>query len=46
MQKSLTANWLERRTGSRALTISDDGFDALERWFGLSRKTLDGSDDN
>ena len=43
MQKSLTANWLERWTGSRALTVTADGLDALERYFGLSRKTVVGS---
>ena len=45
LQRSLTANWLKRRTGSRALTITDDGFVALERWFGLNRKAIDGTDD-
>ncbi|WP_162617535.1 ArsR/SmtB family transcription factor [Yoonia maritima] len=41
MQKFLEANWLERRTGSRALIVTDDGFDALERWFGLNRLDID-----
>lgn len=44
MQKSLTENWLERRTGSRALTVTSDGFGALERWFGLSKEIVEGSD--
>ncbi|NNL34363.1 MAG: winged helix-turn-helix transcriptional regulator [Silicimonas sp.] len=44
LQKSLTANWLERRTGSRALTVTADGFDALERWFGLNKATVNGPD--
>lgn len=44
MQKSLAAHWLERRTGSRALTVTDDGFNALERWFGLNRKAVGGPD--
>jgi DNA-binding transcriptional ArsR family regulator len=41
MQKSLKAEWFERRTGSRALTITGDGFDALERWFGLRREVIE-----
>jgi DNA-binding transcriptional ArsR family regulator len=46
MQKSLDENWLHRRTGSRALTITEDGFAALERWFGLTKETIDGSGSN
>lgn len=44
MQKFLKAKWLERRTGSRALIVTDDGFDALERWFGLKRLDIDLTD--
>lgn len=44
MEKSLESNWLERRTGSRALTVTVDGFDALERWFGLGREVINGRD--
>ncbi|HDZ51388.1 hypothetical protein LCGC14_0113450 [marine sediment metagenome] len=44
MQKFLEANWLERRTGSRALIVTADGFDALERWFGLNRLDIDLAD--
>ena len=46
MMKSLTSNWLERRAGSRALTVTVDGFDALERWFGLDKRTVEGTDCN
>lgn len=42
MEKFLEAHWLQRRTGSRALTITDRGFDALERWFGLGRQAING----
>ena len=41
MQKSMDANWLERRRGSRALTVTADGLDAFGRWFGLRRDVLD-----
>lgn len=44
MQKALAVKWLERRTGSRALTVTSDGYDALERWFGLNSNTVDGTD--
>ena len=44
MQKSLTANWLERRTASRALSVTEKGYEAFERWFGLKRATVNGSD--
>lgn len=44
MNKSLAANWLERRTGSRALTVTVHGFNAFELWFGLNRDVVDGSD--
>lgn len=37
MQKFLDAHWLERRVGSRALTITADGCQALERWFGFGQ---------
>ncbi len=42
MKKFFEEQWLQRRTGSRALTITDNGFDALDRWFGLSRQAIDG----
>lgn len=42
MDKFLEAHWLERRTGSRALTITESGFDALERWFDLDKQAIDG----
>ncbi len=41
MRKSLEANWLQRRIGSRALTITEDGFGALVRWFGLPKEAID-----
>ncbi|UWR03777.1 metalloregulator ArsR/SmtB family transcription factor [Ruegeria conchae] len=43
MKKALDAGWLERRTGSRALTITDKGFSAFKRIFGLSRTELQSS---
>lgn len=46
MQKSMDAKWLESRSGSRALTVTDDGFDAFGRWFGLSRDVLERGDLN
>jgi hypothetical protein len=42
MEKSVEVHWLQRRTGSRALTITDSGFDALERWFGLGKQAING----
>jgi hypothetical protein len=42
MDRFVKAHWLQRRTGSRALTITDDGFDVLERSFGLSKIEIDG----
>lgn len=42
MQKALDMRWLERRTGSRALTVTADGFDAFVRWFGLSSHDVEG----
>lgn len=44
MQRSLDAKWLERRRGSRALTVTADGFDAFHRWFSLRRDVIDHSD--
>jgi len=44
MQKFLEAKWLERRTGSRALIVTEDGFDALERRFCLHRQDIDLAD--
>jgi DNA-binding transcriptional ArsR family regulator len=45
MQKALDSQWIVRRTGSRTLTITDNGFDAFGRWFGLSKDVLDGAGD-
>lgn len=42
MEKCLEEGWLQRRTGSRALTITDRGFDALERGFGLGKQAING----
>ena len=41
LHKSLEARWLERRTGSRALRVTDCGYGALDRWFGLNRDAID-----
>lgn len=40
MLKFLEAQWLERRTGSRALNVTTDGFAALERCFGLTQQDI------
>ena len=40
MQKFLETNWLERRTGSRALRITADGLDALECRFGVTQQDI------
>lgn len=45
LQEALEKGWLERKTGSRNLTITDPGFAALARWFGLSQEMLDAADD-
>ena len=37
MQKFLEAHWLGRRTGSRALIVTDDGLNALATQFGLTK---------
>ncbi|MBN8290541.1 winged helix-turn-helix transcriptional regulator [Rhodobacter sp. NTK016B] len=42
LQKALAAQWLERRTGSRALSITDGGYDAFDSVFGLSRDAIKG----
>lgn len=41
LRKSLEARWLQRRTGSRALTVTEPGYEALTRWFGLDRNHID-----
>lgn len=46
LQRSLQAHWLERRTGSRALTMTDNGRDAFERLFGPTPDMVDGPDDS
>ncbi len=43
MTKALDAGWLERRIGSRELTITENGFGAFERIFGLSGTELETS---
>ena len=40
MKKSLEAGWLERRKGSRALTINPQGLDAYNRLFGITAAEL------
>ncbi len=41
MQESLRQEWLKRRRGSRALTITDNGYDAFDRLFGLCKDVID-----
>ena len=40
MDAALNNNWLERRTGSRALAITPLGYDVFARDFGIDRDTL------
>lgn len=44
IKKSFDRDWLARRTGSRALTITDDGYSAFSRFFGLDRHEIDGDE--
>lgn len=44
LQRSLEQNWLKRRTGSRVLSITADGFNAFDRLFGLSKQAIDQAD--
>lgn len=44
MDKALQKNWLERRTGSRALVITALGYEVLERDFGLERNLIEDTD--
>ncbi|MFX0541638.1 ArsR/SmtB family transcription factor [Roseovarius sp. S4756] len=37
LDRAVTSNWLQRRTGSRSLMITEDGFQALDRFFALGR---------
>ncbi len=41
MNRFLEAGWLERRTGSRALNITDEGWNALKRQFGITQPDID-----
>lgn len=41
MRIFLERRWLERRTGSRALTVTQCGYNALERLLGLTRNAID-----
>jgi len=43
MNKSLEMNWIERRTGSRALTITTLGYEVFARDFNLTRDQIDGT---
>ncbi len=40
MKKALEMGWLERRTGSRALTISTSGYEIFANAFGLSHEEI------
>ncbi|GHB28736.1 transcriptional regulator [Pseudovibrio japonicus] len=44
MEKTLKMNWLERRTGSRALLITELGYEVFEHDFGIARELIDGTD--
>ena len=41
LQESLQQEWLKRRRGSRALTITGQGYDAFDRLFGLRKHVID-----
>lgn len=41
-EKFLEEQWLQRRTGSRSLVITDVGFAALDRQFGLGKALING----
>ena len=40
MQHALKQNWLTRRTGCRSLDVTESGYQALERCFGLNRDEI------
>ncbi len=40
LEKCLRENWLIRQTGNRSLTITEDGWRALQRWFGINKADL------
>lgn len=42
MRRALSEAWIERRTGSRSLAISVEGYAKLENQFGLTKSTLVG----
>lgn len=44
MDKALQMNWLERRSNSRALVITNHGYEVFERDFGIGRTLIDGTD--
>lgn len=44
MDKALDMDWLARRTGSRALTITELGYAFFEREFGLTRAVIGAAD--
>ena len=41
LRRSLASGWLKRCTGSRALAITDTGYETFGRWFALDRKLID-----
>ncbi|KZK92444.1 MULTISPECIES: ArsR family transcriptional regulator [unclassified Pseudovibrio] len=44
MEKALKINWLERRTGSRELSITALGYEIFERDFGIPRDLINRTD--
>lgn len=43
MQHTFRAGWLERRRDSRALIITERGYETFKRIFGISRKMIEGN---
>ena len=43
LHRALDAGWVERRVGTRALIVTEDGFAAFGRCFGLERERIEGS---
>ncbi|MCR9139267.1 MAG: ArsR family transcriptional regulator [Alphaproteobacteria bacterium] len=42
MQHAIRAGWLERRRNSRALTITERGYETFDRIFGVNREMIEG----
>ncbi|WP_172796276.1 metalloregulator ArsR/SmtB family transcription factor [Loktanella sp. 5RATIMAR09] len=45
MNKALQMKWIERRSGSRALVVTEVGYEVFERDFGIPCSLIDSTDD-